>query len=115
MKKEGINTLFNIFYYYYFALAILNLIFVYFDLNTLYNITTVLILVSMGIELMLGYIRGCFGIFGYLISIVIFYFITNNIWLSISIGLSALHIIYIFINHIFFKFIHWLDRKLTKK
>lgn len=115
MKKSGINTLLNIFYYYYFVLAILNLVFFALDWNFLFNLTSWLIIISMLIELCCGYIRGCLGIFGYILSIGIFIVITNNIWFGISIGLSAAHIIYIFINFIFVKLLYFLDKLLKKK
>jgi len=115
MKKDGFSTLLNVFYYYYFVLAILNLIFLGLNLDFLFNITTWLIIISMIIEFICGYIRGCLGIFGYLISIGIFILITNDIWVGISIGLSVAHIIYIFINYIFIKLLYFLDKLLKKK
>ena len=73
-----------------FILAILNLIFFYFKLYDLLNITTVLLLVSIIIEFFNGYIRGYFGIVSYIISVILGIYFINDIWHGISIGISIL-------------------------
>lgn len=101
----------KIFYYYYFILAILNLSFFYFKLYKLVNITTVLMLISMLFEFIKGYVRGCFGVFGYVISIGLAIYFTNNIWYGISIGISIMSILNILINKIIGKFLTFMIRK----
>lgn len=101
----------KIFYYYYFVLAILNLIFFYFKLYNLVNITTVLMLISMLFEFINGYVRGCFGILGYIISIGLSIYFTHNIWYGISIGISIMSILNILINKIIGKFLAFMIKK----
>ncbi len=101
----------KIFYYYYFILSILNLIFFYFKLYNLVNITTVLMLISIFIEFINGYVRGCFGLFGYLVSIGLSIYFTHNIWFGLSIGISIMGIINILINKIIGRILTFMIRK----
>lgn len=101
------------FYYYHFILAILNLIFIYFKLYDLLNITTVLLLVSIIIEFFNGYIRGYFGIVSYIISAILGIYFINDIWHGISIGISILSILSIFINGIISKIFSYLIKKFN--
>ena len=101
------------FYYYHFILAILNLIFFYFKLYNLLNITTVLLLVSIIIEFFNGYIRGYFGIVSYIISVILGIYFINDIWHGISIGISFLSILSIFINGIISKIFSYLIKKFN--
>lgn len=101
----------KIFYYYYFILAILNLIFFYFKLYNLVNITTVLMLISLFIEFTNGYVRGCFGVFGYVISIGLSIYFMKDIWYGLSVGISIMSILNIVINKMIGKFLTFMIRK----
>ena len=101
----------KIFYYYYFILSVFNLIFFYFKLYNLVNITTILMLISLFIELIKGYVRGCFGIFGYVISIGLSIYFMKDIWYGLSIGISIMSILNILINKMIGKFLTFMIRK----
>lgn len=101
----------KIFYYYYFVLAIINLFFYYFELYNLVNITTILMLIGLLMEFVNGYVRGCFGVFGYIISIALSIYFMNNIWYGLSIGISIMSILNILINKIIGKFFAFMNRK----
>lgn len=101
------------FYYYHFILAILNLVFFYFRLYNLLNITTILLFVSLIIEFFNGYIRGYIGIIAYIISIILGIYFINDIWHGISIGVSILSILNIFINGIISKIFGYLIKKFN--
>lgn len=103
----------KIFYYYYFVLSILNLCFFYFKLYSLLNITTILILIGIIIELFSGYIRGYLGFIGYAISIILSIYFTSNVWLGLSIGLSIVNILNIIINKIVSKILIFMIKKFN--
>lgn len=101
----------KIFYYYYFILAIINLSFFYFKLYNLVNITTVLMLISIFFEFINGYVRGCFGLVGYIISIGLSIYFMKDIWYGLSIGISIMSILNIVINRIISKFLTFMIKK----
>lgn len=101
----------KIFYYYYFVLALFNLIFYYFKLYNLVNITTILMIIGFFLEFINGYVRGCFGVLGYLVSIGLAIYFSNNIWYGLSIGISVMSILNILINKIIGKFLTFMNKK----
>ena len=103
----------KIFYYYYFVLSILNLCFFYFELYSLLDITTVLILIGIIIELFCGYVRGYLGLIGYALSIILSIYFTSNVWLGLSVGLSIVNILNIIINKIVAKFLTFMIKKFN--
>lgn len=72
-NEQNLEKIFSIclkvFYYYYFVLAIINLILFYFKLYNILNVTTILMIVGIVIEFLCGTVRGFLGILGYIVSI----------------------------------------------
>lgn len=116
-KEKNLEKIFRlclkIFYYYYFILSIINLICFNFKLYTILNITTILILVGIIIEFANGFVRGFFGILGYIISVLLAIYFIKDIWLGISIGISILNILNVILSKLFGRLLMFMMKKFN--
>ena len=112
--EKTISSVMVIHYYYFVILAILNALFIFFDINLGYKITTVIMAISIILQILIGYVHGILGLPSIVIIIGASIFFTKEIWLGTSSGLSIIGIINFIANEIFNKIIHLIARLASK-
>lgn len=109
------NILIKIYAYFYLIFGTLGLIGFIIGSTLLFKTSAIIALIVYIIELLFGYIRNIFGLFGIIISSLICIFITNDIVKGIYLGGCIIFILSALIKILFFKLLIILDKKLTKK
>ena len=111
---KTISSVMKIHYYYFVVLSLLNALFIYFKIDIGYTITTIIMIISIVFQLLIGYLNGILGLPAIIIIIGLSIYLSKGIWLGISIGLSIVGIINFLVNEIFNKILHFII-KITKK
>lgn len=104
-------TLMNIYFYFYFVTSTLALIFYFTNYTKLFEITTIITLISIVIDYLLGYTRNLFGTLGLLISSVLGVYILKDTKTGIFLGITVCTFISSFIKVIINKLLNRLFRK----
>ena len=86
-------SMINIYFYFYFVTSLLSLIFYFTNHITLFNITTIIIIIGIIIDFLIGYTRNIFGTMGLIISSVIGICVLKDIKIGIFLGITVLEII----------------------
>lgn len=87
------HTIINIYYYFYFVTSILGLIFYFTKLTKLFEITTIVIIIGIILDYILGYTRNLFGTIGLIISSMIGIIILKDIKIGIYLGIVVITLI----------------------
>lgn len=111
-KFDGIMYLIvDIYYYFYFVTSILSLIFYFTGSIKLFEIMSIIIIVGVIIDFLLGYTRSLFGTLGIIIFSIIGVVILKDIKTGIFLGITTCMFISSLINIIINKIINILIRK----
>lgn len=111
-KVEGIAyTIMNIYFYFYFVTSSLSLIFYFTNYTKLFEITTIITLIGIIIDYLLGYTRNLFGTLGLLISSILGVLIVKDTKQGIFLGITVCTFISSFIKVIINKLLNRLFRK----
>ncbi len=105
------NTIMNIYFYFYFVTTTLSLIFYFTNHIKLFEITTIIIIIGIIIDYLLGYTRNLFGTLGLLISSVLGVYILKDTKQGIFLGITVCTFISSFIKVIINKLLNRLFRK----
>ena len=103
--------LMNIYFYFYFVTSTLALIFYFTNYTKLFEITTIITLIGIVIDYLLGYTRNLFGTLGLLISSILGVYILKNTKEGIFLGITVCTFISSFIKVIINKLLNRLFRK----
>ena len=104
-------TLMNIYFYFYFVTSTLALIFYFTHYTKLFEITTIITIIGIVIDYLLGYTRNLFGTLGLLISSVLGVIILKDTKEGIFLGITVCTFISSFIKVIINKLLNRLFRK----
>lgn len=104
-------TLMNIYFYFYFVTSTLALIFYFTNHIKLFEITTIITIIGIVIDYLLGYTRNLFGTLGLLISSVLGVYILKDTKEGIFLGITVCTFISSFIKVIINKLLNRLFRK----
>ena len=111
-KFDGIMYLIvDIYYYFYFVTSILSLIFYFTGSIKLFEIMSIIIIVGVVIDFLLGYTRSLFGTLGIIIFSIIGVVILKDTKTGIFLGITTCMFISSLINIIFNKILNFLIRK----
>ena len=111
-KVESIaNTIFNIYYYFYFVTSTLSLIFYITNNIKLFEITTTITIIGIILDYLLGYTRNLFGTLGLLVSSLIGIHLLNDTKEGIFLGITVCTFISSTIKIIINKILNRLFRK----
>ena len=111
-KFENVMSIIvDIYFYFYFVTSILSLIFYFTGSIKLFEIMSIIIIIGVVIDFLLGYTRSLFGTLGIIISSVICTFILKDIKTGIFLGTTICMFISSTINVIINKIINILIRK----
>lgn len=111
-KVESLTyTLMNIYFYFYFVTSTLALIFYFTHYTKLFEITTIITIIGIVIDYLLGYTRNLFGTLGLLISSVLGVYILKDTKEGIFLGITVCTFISSFIKVIINKLLNRLFRK----
>lgn len=111
-KVEGLAyTIMNIYFYFYFVTSSLSLIFYFTNYTKLFEITTIITLIGIIIDYLLGYTRNLFGTLGLLISSILGVLIVKDTKQGIFLGITVCTFISSFIKVIINKLLNRLFRK----
>ena len=111
-KFENVMSIIvDIYFYFYFVTSILSLIFYFTGSIKLFEIMSIIIIIGVIIDFLLGYTRSLFGTLGIIISSVICTFILKDIKIGIFLGTTICMFISSTINVIINKIINILYRK----
>lgn len=111
-KLEGVmSIMFDIFYYFYFVTSILSLIFYFTGSIKLFEIMSIIIIVGVVIDFLLGYTRSLFGTLGLIIFSIIGVVIIKDVKTGIFLGITTCMFISSLINIIINKILSFLIRK----
>ena len=111
-KLDGIMYLIvDIYYYFYFVTSILSLIFYFTGSIKLFEIMSIIIIVGVVIDFLLGYTRSLFGTLGIIIFSIIGVVILKDIKTGIFLGITICMFISSLINIIINKILSFLIRK----
>ncbi len=111
-KFENVMSIIvDIYFYFYFVTSILSLIFYFTGSIKLFEIMSIIIIIGVIIDFLLGYTRSLFGTLGIIISSVICTFILKDIKIGIFLGTTICMFISSTINVIINKIINILIRK----
>ena len=105
------NTIMNIYFYFYFVTSTLALIFYFTNHIKLFEITTIITLIGIVIDYLLGYTRNLFGTLGLLTSSILGVIILKDTKKGIFLGITVCTFISSFIKVIINKIINRLFRK----
>ena len=103
-------TLMNIYFYFYFVTSTLALIFYFTNHIKLFEITTIITIIGIVIDYLLGYTRNLFGTLGLLISSVLGVYILKDTKEGIFLGITVCTFISSFIKVIINKLLNRLFR-----
>ncbi|MBQ9319136.1 MAG: hypothetical protein IJR82_05855 [Bacilli bacterium] len=106
-------SMINIYFYFYFVTSLLSLIFYFTNHITLFNITTIIIIIGIIIDFLIGYTRNIFGTMGLIISSVIGICVLKDIKIGIFLGITVCTFISSSIKLIIGKIISFLIRKFN--
>ena len=104
-------TLMNIYFYFYFVTSTLSLIFYFTNHIKLFEITTIITIIGIVIDYLLGYTRNLFGTLGLLISSILGVLILKDTKQGIFLGITVCTFISSFIKVIINKLLNRLFRK----
>lgn len=104
-------TLMNIYFYFYFVTSTLALIFYFTNHIKLFEITTIITIIGIVIDYLLGYTRNLFGTLGLLISSILGVLILKDTKTGIFLGITVCTFISSFIKVIINKLLNRLFRK----
>lgn len=104
-------TLMNIYFYFYFVTSTLALIFYFTNHIKLFEITTIITIIGIVIDYLLGYTRNLFGTLGLLISSILGVLILKDTKEGIFLGITVCTFISSFIKVIINKLLNRLFRK----
>ena len=104
-------TLMNIYFYFYFVTSTLSLIFYFTNYIKLFEITTIITIIGIVIDYLLGYTRNLFGTLGLLISSILGVIIIKDTKTGIFLGITVCTFISSFIKVIINKLLNRLFRK----
>ena len=104
-------TLMNIYFYFYFVTSTLALIFYFTHYTKLFEITTIITIIGIVIDYLLGYTRNLFGTLGLLISSILGVLILKDTKTGIFLGITVCTFISSFIKVIINKLLNRLFRK----
>ena len=104
-------TLMNIYFYFYFVTSTLSLIFYFTNHIKLFEITTIITIIGIVIDYLLGYTRNLFGTLGLLISSILGVLILKDTKEGIFLGITVCTFISSFIKVIINKLLNRLFRK----
>lgn len=104
-------TLMNIYFYFYFVTSTLALIFYFTNHIKLFEITTIITIIGIVIDYLLGYTRNLFGTLGLLISSILGVLILKDTKQGIFLGITVCTFISSFIKVIINKLLNRLFRK----
>lgn len=111
-RVEGLaHTMINIYFYFYFVTSLLSLIFYVTNNTKLFEITTILIIIGIIIDYILGYTRNLFGTLGLIVSSLIGIYLLKDIKEGIFLGITIITFISSFIKVIINKILNKLFRK----
>ena len=111
-KFDGaISIIVDIYFYFYFVTSILSLIFYFTGSIKLFEIMSIIIIVGVIIDFLLGYTRSLFGTLGIIIFSIIGVVILKDIKTGIFLGITTCMFISSLINIIINKIINILIRK----
>ena len=111
-KIEGtMSIIFDIYYYFYFVTSILSLIFYFTGSGKLFEIMSIIIIIGVVIDFLLGYTRSLFGTLGIIIFSIVGVVIIKDVKTGIFLGITTCMFISSLINIIINKIINFLIRK----
>lgn len=111
-KFENVMSIIvDIYFYFYFVTSILSLIFYFTGSIKLFEIMSIIIIIGVVIDFLLGYTRSLFGTLGIIISSVICILVLKDIKTGIFLGTTICMFISSTINVIINKIINILIRK----
>ena len=111
-KVESLaNNIMNIYYYFYLVASTLALIFYFTNHIKLFEITTIITLIGIVIDYLLGYTRNIFGTLGLIISIGLGIYLINDIKIGALLGITVCTFLSSFIKQILNKILNKLFRK----
>ena len=105
------HTIINIYFYFYFVTSILALVFYFTNYTKLFEITSIIIIIGIIIDYLLGYTRNLFGTLGLLISSLIGIYILKDTKQGIFLGITVCTFISSTIKIIINKILNKLFRK----
>lgn len=101
------HSILNFYYYFYLIFSIIGIVSYFLNIDKILVICSIIMITFYIIELLIGYTRNVFGLFGFVFSIMVGFFV-RNIWLCITIMFfvsSIIRLIYKFvINYLFKKY-----------
>ena len=114
-KEENIenlvNTLVNIYFYFYFVTSILALVFYFTNYIKLFEITSIIIIIGIVIDYIFGYTRNLFGTLGLIISSIIGVYILKDTKQGIFLGITVCTLVSSTIKVLINKILNRLFRK----
>lgn len=105
-------SVFDIYYYFYFVTSLIALILYFTNHMKGFEITTIIIIIGIIIDYIIGYTRNVFGTIGLIISSVIAVYILKDVKIGIFLGITICTFISSVIVLIINKIISFLIRKL---
>lgn len=106
-----VNTLVNIYFYFYFVTSILALVFYLTNYIKLFEITTIIIIIGIVIDYIFGYTRNLFGTLGLIISSIIGVYILKDTKQGIFLGITVCTLVSSTIKVLINKILNRLFRK----
>ena len=105
-KFESIMSLIvDVYFYFYFVTAILALIFYFIGSIKAFEVTSLIILIGVGIDFLLGYTRSLFGTLGIIVFSLIGIYLVKDIKTGIFLGVNVCMLISSMVNVIISKII----------
>ena len=101
------------FYYFYFVTSLLSLIFYFTDNIKLFNIVTIIIIIGIIIDYILGFTRNIFGTIGLIVSSIIGVYLLKDIKMGIFLGIVVCSFISSVIKLILSKLFFFLVDKFS--
>lgn len=105
-------SLFDIYYYFYFVTSLIALIFYFTNHMKGFEITTIIIIVGIVIDYIIGYTRNIFGTIGLIVASILGVYILKDIKIGIFLGIAVCTFISSVIVLVINKIITFLIRKL---
>ena len=106
-------TSMSIFYYFYLVTSSIALIGYFTNHMNLFNIFTIIIIIGIVIDFLLGFTRNIFGTIGLIVSSIIGVYLLKDIKMGIFLGIVVCSFISSVINVIINKIFFFLVRKLS--
>lgn len=109
--ENVVYTLMDIYFYFYFVTSSLSLIFYFTNYTKLFEVTSIITIIGIVIDYLLGYTRNLFGTLGLLISSIIGIHLLKDTKTGIFLGITVCTFISSFIKVIINKLLNRLFRK----